>query len=329
MSRKIENIFKRTEKNEKNQADDSLMYDVAERWLKSLEIRCKQSTIVKYRNQLDGHIYPIFGNMRISEITNEDVMAFSNALLKEKRLSPKSASDVISRIKSIRKFALFCGHEVNFLPEYVIIAQNQNEIRVFSLQEEKILLDYLKSHLDLTSLGIFLCLFTGIRLGELCALTWSDIRLDLRELRIRRTMQRLQIKGENTAQKTYISIDKPKSKSSVRTIPIPEVIIDELRYAYTEDAYILTGRKNYYIEPRTMQNRFSAILSKCKIEDANFHTTRHTFATRCVEAGFDIKSLSEILGHANVNITLNRYVHPTMQLKRENMEKLSRLFAVK
>ena len=129
--------------------------------------------------------------------------------------------------------------------------------------------------------------------------------------------------------KTYISIDEPKSKCSIRTIPIPDNIMADLRRAYVNNAFVLTGSRISYVEPRTMENRFKAILEKCGIEDANFHALRHSFATRCVEVGFDIKSLSEILGHANVNITLNRYVHPTMELKRENMDKLSALFAVR
>lgn len=92
---------------------------------------------------------------------------------------------------------------------------------------------------------------------------------------------------------------------------------------------MLTGNKNRYVEPRTIQNRFKAIVERCSIRDAHFHTFRHTFATRCIEVGFDVKSLSEILGHVNVSITLNRYVHPSMELKQKNMDKLSELFAVK
>ena len=78
-----------------------------------------------------------------------------------------------------------------------------------------------------------------------------------------------------------------------------------------------------------MQNRFRKVTELCGIKNVNFHCLRHTFATRCIEAGFDIKSLSEILGHANVNITMNRYVHPSLELKRENMNRLTNLFAVK
>ena len=127
--------------------------------------------------------------------------------------------------------------------------------------------------------------------------------------------------------KTAIEIGEPKSQSSIRTIPIPENIISYLKEAYKENSFLLSGQKYYFIEPRTMENRFKAILKKCGIKNVNFHALRHTFATRCIEVGFDVKTLSEILGHASVNITLNRYVHPTMKTKQENMNKLNGLFS--
>ena len=116
----------------------------------------------------------------------------------------------------------------------------------------------------------------------------------------------------------------------MRKIPIPDKLYDLMvEYKQSENSYFLTGVADKYIEPRTLQNRFKKAVKACEIENVTFHTLRHTFATRCVELGFDLKSLSEILGHANVNITLNRYVHPSMELKQQNMDKLSELLAVK
>lgn len=139
-------------------------------------------------------------------------------------------------------------------------------------------------------------------------------------------MQRIRVK-DNPNRKTEVKILRPKSDCSTRTIPIPDILLPVLKVNYSEGAFLLTGDKKKFVEPRTMQNRFRSILKKAGIAHANFHATRHTFATRCVEAGFDIKCLSEILGHADVSITLNRYVHPTMNLKAENMAKLTGLFS--
>ena len=298
-------------------------------WLDELKLTRKQSTIVKYSNQLSTHILPFFGTMRVNEISNDDVIAFNNSLIIEKKLAPKTVSDILSRIKSVRKYAVIHGYEVKFMPECVTVPQVNSEIRVLSFDEEELLIEYLNGHTSLTNLGILVCLFTGIRIGELCALTWDDISLHKQELHVERTMQRLKTLDDSAEKKTFICIDKPKSKCSIRTIPIPDNIMCALRKAYVSGAYLLTGHPQLFVEPRTMENRFKMILKECGIEDANFHALRHSYATRCIEAGVDIKVLSEMLGHANVNITLNRYVHPTIDFKHENVKRLSELFTVK
>lgn len=140
-------------------------------------------------------------------------------------------------------------------------------------------------------------------------------------------MQRIQTPGGSN--KTKILIAEPKSQCSIREIPITKTLKDLLKLYRDDEGYVLTGKRDIFVEPRTMQNRYKTILKTCGISNANFHTLRHTFATRCIEVGFDIKSLSEILGHANVSITLNRYVHPSMELKQKNIDKLSCLYAVK
>lgn len=143
---------------------------------------------------------------------------------------------------------------------------------------------------------------------------------------VNKTLQRVQT--PNGQSKTTITITEPKSDCSIRQIPIPNILIEFLTSSTNTSFYVLTN-SHKYVEPRTVQNHFKSAISNCKIADANFHALRHTFATRCIEVGFDIKSLSEILGHANVNITLDRYVHPSMDLKKTNMDKLSSLFSVK
>ncbi|MBR2208304.1 MAG: site-specific integrase, partial [Synergistaceae bacterium] len=267
----------------------------------------------------------------LSDINNEDIISFSNKLLTEGRngqkLSPKSVSDILSRMKSIRRFALIRGYEVNYVPNAVEIPLRQGQIKVLTSTEENKLLRYLKNHFDLTALGIILSLFTGLRIGELCALKWSDFSFGDKEFRVQRTMQRLHNLNEDTAKKTFIDIDAPKSPSSVRKIPIPAELLKYLKSAYVKDAYVLSGSKDKFVEPRTLENRFKRVLKKCGLEKFNFHVLRHSFATKCVELGFDIKSLSEILGHSSVNITLNRYVHPSMKLKHANMNKLNILIS--
>ena len=195
--------------------------------------------------------------------------------------------------------------------------------------EQQKLNEYLCENLNLYNLGILTCLYTGLRVGEICALKWGDVNFDEKTINIHQTMQRLQC-TESREKRTQILISNPKSDSSVRRIPIPDELFNLIaQHRFPENAYFLTGTSKQYIEPRNMQNQFKKAISECGIETANFHALRHTFATRCVELGFDIKSLSEILGHSSVNITLNRYVHPSMELKQQNMNKLSELLVVK
>ncbi len=310
-------------------SNQPFMREVAYRWLDGLKTTRRKSTVAKYEGQLRNHIIPEFGDKRIDEISNSDLISFSQKLL-EKGKKPRTAADIISRMRAIRKFSVLHGYEVNYISDCTDIPQTFDKICVLSSEEEKRLVSYLKENLNPTNLGILLSLFTGIRLGELCALKWSDFYLDEQEFQVFKTMQRLpnqdrSSKDNSSDRKTHIEIGAPKSPCSIRTIPLPEKLMSYLRLAYCRDAYILSGQKCKFIEPRTMENRFKAVLKRCGLQETKFHTLRHTFATRCVEAGFDVKTLSEILGHAGVHITLNRYVHPSMRTKHENMSKLNGL----
>lgn len=172
-----------------------------------------------------------------------------------------------------------------------------------------------------SNLGIFISAVTGIRIGELCALKWSDIDLEKRIIAVSKTMQRIKNIGGKTA--TKIVITPPKSKTSAREIPVPDVLYSYLKKMQCDnDCYVLTGKK-LFAEPRTMQYRFASILKRIGLPQVNFHAMRHMFATKCVDVGVDVKTLSEILGHCSVEITLNRYVHSSIERKRSCMKLFS------
>lgn len=307
--------------------------DVGRRWLSDISQTLKMSSVNKYDDLLRCYILPEFGKSEFSEITNQNIIDFTNELLStggvnQQGLAPSTVSEILSAMNSIRIYALRREMMVSFSPNCVNIRREQKDIRVFSLEEQAHLLGYLQDNMNPISLGIVLCFFTGIRIGELCALKWDDFSISEKKMQVRRTMQRIRVDGLEK-RKTVVRISEPKSISSIRTIPLPGALLELLEEFYTPGAFLLTCDKKRFVEPRTMQNRFKAALSSCSISDANFHAIRHTFATRCIEMGFDVKSLSEILGHASVSITMNRYVHPTMALKRENMNRLSELLTVK
>lgn len=316
------------------QDSDEIFSEVAWKWLESQCPQLKQSSIVKYTNILNLYLLPAFAEKEIAEISRDEVSAFGNMLLtfggKDKNgLSPKTVNSVLSVMKNIFDYA----EQVKGLTvaniKNVSVKQPQRNLRIFSRAEQQRLNEYLCDNLDFCNLGILVCLYTGLRIGEICALKWGDISFDEQYIYVHQSMQRIQTLSEAKA-KTEVIVAPPKSDCSIRKVPIPDNVFKLLETCQkNKDVYLLSGSSIGYIEPRTMQYRFQQVIKQCKIDDANFHTLRHTFATRCVELGFDIKSLSEILGHASVNITLNRYVHPSMELKQKNMNMLSQLFAVK
>ena len=325
---KAQNYPHLTNEAEKSKNKEKYEYWLDE-WLRTKRLSVKESTYIRYRNTIENHIKPDLGKYPISKISTSLMEQFAFHKLQGGRidghggLSPKSMSDILVIIKESFKYAQSYGVIVICSFDRISFKKNAQEMRVLSPLEEQRLLSVLSKDFDRYKLGVFICLYTGIRIGELCALQWKNVSLSENTIKIEQTMQRLQNEDPNAIQKTRIIVTEPKSYAALRTIPLPEFVIDVIKpFASSPNAYILSGECKTIIEPRTMQNRFKAYLEEGKIVDANFHSLRHTFATRCIEAGFDIKTLSEILGHSSVKITLDKYVHSSMQLKRNNMEKL-------
>ena len=299
---------------------------ILEEWLLQKKTTVKASTYNKYRNLSVSYILPELGDMNIGEITSAKVNALIANLLTNAngvRLSPKTIRDVCMIIKACLRYAsISYSIPTNQLDLYIPSAPPK-EIHALSFNEQKTLEDCLLKNLDLRKLGIIICLYTGLRIGEICALKWQNIDLDAGTIFISSTLQRVQTFGDT--QKTEVLESTPKSQCSIRTIPLPESLIELMRpYSVENDgAYILTGVDNSFIEPRLYEYIFNKYVFEAGIPTVNFHTLRHTFATRCIELDFDIKSLSEILGHSNTKITLDRYVHPSIERKRVQMNRLS------
>lgn len=297
-------------------------------WIENKKMQVKESTLSHYKSVIDNHIIPILGEYKITSISADIIQNYINKLLKE-GLTAKTVNDILMIIKNIFKYATCKGIEHNCDLSVISIKNKRNDIQTLTIFEQKILCNFLVDNLNYKNFGILLSIYTGIRIGELCALQWSDIDLSERVLKVNKTMLRIQDNFfEHRSKKTKVIITPPKSEDSVRSIPLPQFIINIIcKLQRQSDAYILTGKCDSFIEPRNMQYYFKSVLKKCNLRDVNFHILRHTFATRCVENGFEIKSLSEILGHSDVKITLQRYVHSSIDLKRKNMDKLNFLSA--
>lgn len=291
-------------------------------WLQINRFRIKESTYVKYLSMLEKHILPCFGGCRPQALTGLMVESFSHNLLDD-GLSPKTVRDILAVLQSILRYM---KKEVNIMPpvEIVFPKTQKKEMRVLTREEQVRFTEYLLSNMDECKFGVLLALLTGLRIGEICALKWENISLQDKCLTVSSTMQRMRDISGDTQQKTKIVISDPKSEASARQIPLTDYALNLCREWRTDDeAFVLTGESGRYLEPRTLQYRLEKYSADCGLDGVHFHVLRHTFATRCVEVGFEIKSLSEILGHTSPRFTLDRYVHSSMELKRNNMAKLA------
>lgn len=279
-------------------------------WLSAVKVRVKTSTFANYLMKVEKHILPVFGGMRYDMLTVQMINNFIQEKL-DSGLSAKYVSDIIIVFKSMAKYTAKIHGFRNILADVELPKVHRKEAIILTHLQQLQLCRYLQRNPCTTSLCILLSLYTGLRVGEVCGLMWRDIDFEKSILAVRRTVQRIR----NSAHATKLISDTPKSHTSQRTIPIPKFLIKLLRESRSnENCYILSG-SNHIIEPRTLQRRFKSILKKADLPSVSYHSLRHAFATNCLQAGFDVKTLSEILGHASVETTLNRYVHTSMERK--------------
>lgn len=284
--------------------------ELVSEWLSAVKLRVKPSTYANYQMKIEKHILPSFGGLRYETLTVQMLHAFIDEKLAS-GLSPKYISDIIVVFKAMAKYTAKIHGTRNILADVVTPKCVKEEKPLLTPAQQRKLCKYLLSNLNTTSLCVLLSYYTGLRVGEVCGLMWSDIDVDKSLLAVRRTVQRIRTGNGGT----QLIIGTPKSRTSQRSIPIPEFIMKILRSFPSKNDFYILSNSTRVIEPRTLQNRFKSILKKANLPSVTYHSLRHMFATNCLQAGFDIKTLSEILGHASVETTLNRYVHSSMERK--------------
>lgn len=294
---------------------------IAELWKADKRQYVKPSTFAAYNLLLVNHICPVFGKMQ--DITEEDVQSFVIAKL-DAGLSTKSVKDILIVLKMVLKF----GAKSGMLPERSISVRfpterSRYEVSVFSRDDQKAILEYTRNSTSLKDLGIYICLSSGIRIGEMCALTWNDIDLEKGTIHINRTIQRIYI-IDGDKRRTELITGPPKTKDSIREIPITRELADRLemfRMDAEGNSHVLSGSIKP-IEPRTYRNHYRQLLDRLGIPRLKFHSLRHSFATRCIESDCDYKTVSVLLGHSDISTTMNLYVHPNMEQKKRCIERM-------
>jgi len=291
-------------------------------WLESQRYSVKESTYSHYYDIAVNRIKPVLGEMYLDKIESIDLVNFNNYLLEngnkrsQKGLSGKTVKDIDVILHQILNFF---DSDIKVKNPKII----KNDITILDKFVQSELEHYVNLHLDSYSLGIMICLYAGLRIGEVCALKWENVDFTNHLLHIKNTIIRVRDPENN---KSKILITDPKTESSYRIIPLNEKLYNLLLAMKSDDEfYILTGKKKF-IEPRNYYGRYKTIMKKLNYENYNFHVLRHTFATRCIEVGIDAKSLSEILGHSNIKTTMSLYVHPTVDTKKVYINKLCDIY---
>lgn len=296
-----------------------LGYDI-NAWMNNSKIKNKKSTYSNYQYTLKSRIIPKFAKVKKKNISLDIINKFTADLLNE-GLAPKSVKDILIILQQILKTG-------NINIKIPMPKVPKTEIQILKKEDQKKLESELMKNLNETTFGIYFCLYTGLRIGELCALQWKNIDLKNRKLYVKQTLVRIKNPDENGKRKTIIIIDEPKSTASIREIPIPDFLIptlEKLSSNANSNTFLISASEKF-IETRTYFNRYKKIMNSLDLELYNFHALRHTFATRCIENGCDPKTLSEILGHSSVKITLERYVHPNYENKVIMMNQLKPLY---
>ncbi len=292
-------------------------------WVNDKKMYVKRSTYSAYMLLLENHILPVFGEME--NIEEKDIQNF----ILEKfnmGLNQKSIKDIIIVLKMILKF----GFKHKYLEYFDIdikfpIDHQNKDLEILSITDHKKIINYLQNNFTFKNLGIYICLSTGIRIGEVCGLKWGDIDINQGIMKIRRSVQRIYV-IDGDLRHTEIAIDTPKTKNSIRDIPISLdliKIIKPLKKVVNDNFFVLTNDIKP-TEPRTYRSYYEKLLKELDIPKLKFHGLRHSFATRCIESKCDYKTVSVILGHSNISTTLNLYVHPNIEQKKKCINQMCR-----
>lgn len=287
-------------------------------WLSDIKMHRKYSTYRKYADIYENYIHDTLGNVPVMDITSEKV-----AGILPPQLSVSTHRSIYCVMNQIFSYGAIRFGFPLLKFQIGVNAKRTEPIEILRTDEQKILLNHMYQDMDPCKLGIIICLTTGLRLGEICSLKWEDIDFENQILHINRTVQR--VRKSSGDKKTMLAESNPKTVCSKREIPLTEQLMELLRKFQNKDPYVIKSG-NSPMDPRTYQYKFQSYLCAAGIQKRNFHILRHTFATNCISSGADVKSVSEILGHSSVNITLNKYVHPAMDIKRSCLTSLSSIY---
>lgn len=296
---------------------------ITEEWKEEKKKYVKKSTYAAYQLLIQNHIKPYFGDLY--EVNEEKVQQFVFDKL-DAGLSEKTIRDIIIVLKMILKFGIKNGYlEYAQIDAKFPSKQEKKDLDVLSKADQKKFMEHLRNNFTFKNVGIFICLSTGMRIGEICGLRWCDVDTVEGVIKVRHTLQRIYI-IEGETRHTELLLDTPKTANSVRDIPMSSELLKMLKSlnkVVNENYYVISNDIKP-IEPRTYRNYYKKLCKQLDIPELKFHGLRHSFATRCIESKADYKTVSVLLGHSNISTTLNLYVHPNKEQKKKTIDKMLR-----
>ncbi|MFV5703645.1 tyrosine-type recombinase/integrase [Flavobacterium sp. XS2P12] len=283
----------------------------------------KKSSFSAYVLLIENHLLPMFGDKHTIEEAEVQAFVFQKI---EQGLSHKTIKDILIVLKMVLKFGAknkwleYQAFDIQFPTE-----REKHDIEVLSRTNQKKVMNYIQEHFTFRNLGIFICLSAGIRIGEVCALTWENIDTDRGIISVKRTIQRIYVIEENI-RKTEVILDTPKTKNSIRDIPMSRDLLRMLKpiKKIVNNSFFVLTNDEKPTEPRTYRSYYKNLMRELNMPELKFHGLRHSFATRCIESKCDYKTVSVLLGHSNISTTLNLYVHPNLEQKKKAIDQMFR-----
>ena len=295
--------------------------DIVSLWKADKKQYVKKSSFSVYMLLLENHLIPVFGSKY--DVDETEVQAFALQKL-EQGLGQKTVKDILIVLKMVLKFGAknkwlnYQQFDIQFPTE-----RTKQNMEVLSRTHQKKMMLYIQEHFTFRNLGVYICLCTGMRIGEVCALSWEDIDTDSGIINIRRTIQRIYT-IEDDIRKTEVILDTPKTKNSIREVPMNKDLLKMLKpikKVVNPSFYVLTNDAKP-TEPRTYRTYYKNLMKELDMPELKFHGLRHSFATRCIESKCDYKTVSVLLGHSNITTTLNLYVHPNLEQKKKAIDQM-------
>jgi integrase len=295
--------------------------EVISLWKTDKKQYVKRSSFSAYALLIENHLLPVFGDKYAVEETNVQAFVFQKL---EQGLSQKSIKDMLIVLKMVIKF----GAKNKWLEQRPFdvkfpTERGKNIIEVLSRGNQKKVMNHIEEHFTFRSLGVYICLSAGMRIGEVCALTWEDIDTDMGIIRVRKTIQRIYLIEEGI-KKTELIIDTPKTKNSIRDVPMNKDLLKMLKpiKKIVNGSFFVLSNSEKPTEPRSYNNFYKNFMKELGMPELKFHGLRHSFATRCIESKCDYKTVSVLLGHSNISTTLNLYVHPNLEQKKKCIDQM-------